>query len=163
MSQDDMQAVATLIRSHHERFDGQGYPDGLAGEAIPLGSRILAVADAYEDLQSGHLVTEKLGPIEARAAVERGRGSLFDPQVVTAFASLFAPTAATTDQQAVLLRPDELEAGMVMARDFISPQGVLLLASEHVLTDDLIQRIRLFEKRNGRPVLLATKQGKERT
>jgi response regulator RpfG family c-di-GMP phosphodiesterase len=161
--QDDMQAVAALIRSHHERYDGQGYPDGLAGEEIPLGARILALSDAYDDLQTGHLVSEKLSPNEARTFLERGRGTQFDPHVVDAFLTLFAPTvtAPASDQQAVLLKPDELQEGMVMARDFLSPQGVLLLATEHELTHDLIDRIRLFERRAGRPILLAVKQGKE--
>jgi response regulator RpfG family c-di-GMP phosphodiesterase len=46
LASDDMQGVAPLIRSHHERWDGQGFPDGLSGAAIPLGARILAVADS---------------------------------------------------------------------------------------------------------------------
>jgi response regulator RpfG family c-di-GMP phosphodiesterase len=162
LGQDDMEAVATLIRSHHERYDGQGYPDGLAGQDIPLGARILAVSDAYDDLLTGHLVSERLTPTEARTVMERGRGSQFDPDVMDAFSTLFAPTVTMAEQQtAVLLRPEELEAGMVMARDFLSPQGVLLLASEHVLTEDLIGRIRLFEKRSGRPILLATKHKRD--
>jgi response regulator RpfG family c-di-GMP phosphodiesterase len=163
LGQDDMQGAAALIRSHHERHDGQGYPDGLAGEDIPIGARILALSDAYDDLQTGHLVSEKLSPHEARALIERGRATQFDPQVVDAFLTLFVPTvtASPPDQQAVLLKPDELEEGMVMARDFLSPQGVLLLASDHELTHDLIDRIRLFERRSGRPILLAVKQGKE--
>ncbi|MGC4061130.1 MAG: response regulator [Aquabacterium sp.] len=162
LGQDDMEAVATLIRSHHERYDGQGYPDGLAGQDIPLGARILAVSDAYDDLLTGHLVSERLAPAEARTVMERGRGSQFDPGVIDAFSGLFAPTVTTAEQQtAVLLRPEELQEGMVVARDFLSPQGVLLLASEHVLTEDLIGRIRLFEKRSGRPILLATKQKRD--
>jgi len=162
LGQDDMQAVATLIRSHHERYDGQGYPDGLAGHDIPLGARILAVSDAYDDLLTGHLVSERLTPHEAHAVMAHGRGTQFDPDVMDAFSTLFAPHAATTEQPtAVLLRPEELQDGMVIARDFLSPQGVLLLASEHVLTQDLIDRICVFEKRSGRPLLLATKQRKD--
>lgn len=169
LGQDDMQGVATIIRAHHERFDGQGYPDGLSGPDIPLEARILAVADAYEDLLTGRLVSEQVKPAGALALLARGRGSQFDPHVLDAFTSLFTQGAAQPDSsgqqvdeaQAVLLRPDELEDGMIMARDFLSPQGVLLLASEHVLTADLIKRIRLFERRNGRPILLATRPAKE--
>lgn len=169
MGQDDMQNVAAVIRAHHERYDGQGYPDGLAGQDIPLEARILAVADAYEDLVNGRLVSEHIKPADARALLARGRGTQFDPDVLDAFMSLFAhesehkdsPGQTVNDAQAVLLRPEELQAGMIMARDFLSPQGVLLLASEHVLTTDLIKRIRLFERRNGRPILLATRPAKE--
>ncbi|MBI5924313.1 MAG: response regulator [Aquabacterium sp.] len=169
LGQDDMQNVAAVIRAHHERFDGQGYPDGLAGNDIPLEARILAVADAYEDLVNGRLVSEHMKPADACALLFRGRGSQFDPEVLDAFMSLFAhlannhdtPAQTTSEAQAVLLRPDELQAGMIMARDLLSPQGVLLLASEHVLTTDLIKRIRVFERRNGRPILLATRPAKE--
>jgi response regulator RpfG family c-di-GMP phosphodiesterase len=48
-----MQPVAAIVRSHHERFDGKGFPDSLAGESIDLGARILAVADHYDELLSG--------------------------------------------------------------------------------------------------------------
>ncbi|TGH92287.1 HD-GYP domain-containing protein, partial [Escherichia coli] len=85
-----MQGVAPLIRAHHERWDGQGFPDGLRGTAIPLGARILAVADAYEDLRNGRIDGQALSPLDARRAVLAGRGSLFDPGVVDAFASLFS-------------------------------------------------------------------------
>ncbi|MFT3859487.1 MAG: HD domain-containing phosphohydrolase [Aquabacterium sp.] len=156
---DDMQAVAAIVRGHHERHDGQGYPDGLAGEAIPVGARILAVADAYDDLRNGHLVSRHLSLAEARAILERGRGTQFDPDVLGIFFHLLPPETAADPPQAVLLRPDELQPGMVMARDFLSSQGMLLLAAEHVLSPDLIDRIKLYEKRGGRPVLLATRPG----
>jgi response regulator RpfG family c-di-GMP phosphodiesterase len=55
LASDDMQGVAPLIRAHHERWDGQGFPDGLRGEAIPLGARILSVADSFEDLRHGRI------------------------------------------------------------------------------------------------------------
>lgn len=170
MGQDDMQNAAQIIRAHHERHDGQGYPDGLQGQEIPLGARILAIADTYEDLQRGHVVSEHLATAEARLVLERGRGTQFDPDVLDAFLCQLAPTSALPEQaqqaeqqQAVLLRPEDLQEGMVIARDFLSPQGVLLLAAEHVLTTDLIKRIRLFERRSGRPILLATRPGKDTT
>jgi len=80
-----MHAELPLIRHHHERFDGQGKPDGLAGEAIPLGARILAIADAYDEM-----VSERPGQpaLTARQAMERLRGeagSRFDPRLVETF------------------------------------------------------------------------------
>lgn len=161
MGQDDMQSVATLIRSHHEHHDGTGFPDGLTGDQIPVGARILAIADAYEDLQSGQLQPEHLSPLEARAVLAKGRGTQFDPLVLDVFLCLFSSASAHNDEQPLLLRPEELQPGMIMARDFLSPQGVLLLATDHVLTEDLINRIRIFERRGGRPILLATIQKQE--
>ncbi|MEO5732163.1 MAG: HD domain-containing phosphohydrolase, partial [Rubrivivax sp.] len=81
---DDMQRVAALIRSHHERHDGRGFPDGLQGHDIPAGARILAVADTFDDLQSGHLGAA-LSVAEARTIILRGRGTQFDPEAVDIF------------------------------------------------------------------------------
>jgi HD-GYP domain-containing protein (c-di-GMP phosphodiesterase class II) len=80
-----LRRVAQLVRASHERWDGRGYPDGLAGEAIPLGARIVAVCDAYsamcEDRPYGEVLTEA----EAMAELRRCAGTQFDPRVVHAF------------------------------------------------------------------------------
>lgn len=163
MGLDDMQPVAALIRSHHERHDGRGFPDALKEDAIPMGARILAVVDAYEDMQAGHLITECLSPNEARTMIGRGRGTQFDPVVVDAFLSLFAKPTAPPPHRPLRLRTNELRSGMVLASDFLSAEGVLLLAADHVLTDELIARIKAFERREGRPILLAIRPAQERS
>jgi response regulator RpfG family c-di-GMP phosphodiesterase len=161
LASDDMQGVAPLIRAHHERWDGQGFPDGLRGTAIPLGARILAVADAYEDLRSGHLDGQALNPFEARQAVIAGRGSQFDPGVVDAFVSLFS-TAPPRPKPAMLRQSTaELRAGQVLAKDFMSPEGVLLLSAGQRLSDDLIERIRGFERKHGLSLLLSVQPPQE--
>lgn len=75
------QGVASIARSHHERWDGLGYPDGLKGEEIPLLARIVAVADAYEAMTSDRPYRRALSPLEAAARIASGAGSQFDPQV----------------------------------------------------------------------------------
>lgn len=161
MALDDMQPVAAIIRSHHERFDGQGFPDGLKGESIPIGARIVAIADMYEDLMAGHFISEALSPTQARTVIGRGRGNQFDPSVTDAFLGLFAAPPAAPTHRPLKLRPFELKVGMVLAHDFLSTEGVLLLAADHVLTDELIERIKVFERRIGQPILLAIRQAKE--
>lgn len=74
-----------VIASHHERFDGSGYPRGLAGEAIPLAGRLVAVADAYVAMTSARPFRPALSRAEAMAAIIAGSGSAFDARVVTAF------------------------------------------------------------------------------
>jgi putative nucleotidyltransferase with HDIG domain len=74
-----------LIKHHHERWDGTGYPDGLAGEQIPLGARIIAVAEVYDILTHGAPWKEPLGVEEAKAEIQRCAGTQFDPRVVEAF------------------------------------------------------------------------------
>ena len=66
-------------RSHHERFDGRGYPDGLAGAAIPRMARIIAVADAYDAMTSRRSYRDALPQEVARSEIEKGRGTQFDP------------------------------------------------------------------------------------
>jgi HD-GYP domain-containing protein (c-di-GMP phosphodiesterase class II) len=85
--------VATLIRSSAEHFDGSGYPDGLAGEAIPRGSRIVAVATRYAALTSGRSYRPGLPPEAALAELRRGAGTRFDPAIVEALAAELAEEA----------------------------------------------------------------------
>jgi GGDEF domain-containing protein len=84
-----MEAVAGLVRHSHERLDGEGYPDGLSGEAIPLGSRIVFVCSAFHDMTSERPHNPALEPADAVAQLERGAGSQFDPAVVKAFRAEF--------------------------------------------------------------------------
>jgi diguanylate cyclase (GGDEF)-like protein len=77
--------VASLVRSSHERWDGAGYPDGLAGAAIPLGARIISVCDAYDAMISDRPYALAMAPAAAIAELHRCAGTQFDPQVVDAF------------------------------------------------------------------------------
>ncbi len=88
-----MAAVATIVRSSHERFDGEGYPDGLAGEDIPLGARIVAVCDSFEAMTAQRAYREARSPAEALEELRRCAGGQFDPRVVTAFAAVLAERA----------------------------------------------------------------------
>ncbi len=76
--------VATWVLHHHERWDGQGYPERLSGERIPLGARILFAADAFEAMTTDQPWRERLTPAEALAELERCAGTQFDPRVVAA-------------------------------------------------------------------------------
>jgi diguanylate cyclase (GGDEF)-like protein/putative nucleotidyltransferase with HDIG domain len=80
-----VEPVSTWVLHHHERWDGRGYPHGLGGEDIPLGSRILFVADAYDAMTSDRVYQEHIAHEEAIAELERCAGSQFDPQVVAVF------------------------------------------------------------------------------
>jgi hypothetical protein len=148
MALQDLHGAAVLIRSHHERFDGQGYPDGLSGIAIPLGARILALANDYDGLQIGIVAQRRLAPEDARNMIVDGRGKRYDPQVVDAFlAELGAVEPETTDEALVSLA--ELKPGMTLARDLLTRDGVLLLAAEHTLDERLIAQIRGFSRAEG--------------
>jgi HD-GYP domain-containing protein (c-di-GMP phosphodiesterase class II)/HAMP domain-containing protein len=80
-----LQRAVPVILHHHERWDGKGYPDFLRGEAIPLGSRILAVADAYEAMTSNRAYRKAMPAEAALAILEEGAGHQWDPRVIRAF------------------------------------------------------------------------------
>ncbi len=82
--------AATIVLHHHEWFDGRGYPHGLAGEEIPVGARIVAIADAYEAMVAGRPYRAAISHRAALDELKRHGGLQFDPHLVQAFAELFA-------------------------------------------------------------------------
>jgi putative two-component system response regulator len=82
-------AVLRIVRSHHERLDGSGFPDGLRGEDIPLEARIVAVADSFDAMTSERPYRDPRAPGEAIRELERVAGSQLDPAAVEAFAAAF--------------------------------------------------------------------------
>lgn len=160
MALEDLQPVAGLIRAHHERHDGQGYPDGVSGEAIPLGARILAVADVFDDLRQGQLSSEGLSTSQALTLMLRGRGTQFDPRVFDAFMSVAHPKVAPLAEALPLkLAASALVPGMRLAKELCSREGLVLLSAGHVLTADLIRRIALYEQREGLTLELQIQPG----
>jgi HD-GYP domain-containing protein (c-di-GMP phosphodiesterase class II) len=100
--------VARLVRSSHERWDGAGYPDGLAGEDVPLGARIISVCDAYDAMVTDRPYRSGVSAADALAELRRCAGSHFDAQVVTAFCAMLA--AAVDGEHRESVEPDALAA-----------------------------------------------------
>jgi len=88
-----LEAVYPIVYHHHERFDGRGYPDGLAGHSIPLGARIVAVADAYDAMTSDRTYRKAMAQEQAEAILRDGAGSQWDPDIVDTFLSAVASPA----------------------------------------------------------------------
>ncbi len=87
-----LQDIKPIIRHHHERWDGYGYPDGLAGEEIPFMSRIILIADAYDAMTSDRPYRKALSHEEAVKEIMKHNGTQFDPKVVDAFLRVFSDT-----------------------------------------------------------------------
>lgn len=136
--------VATMVRHHHETFDGRGYPDGLSGLAIPLGARILAVANDYDALQNGSLTRRPMNPAQAYAHILEGSGGRYDPMVVDAFMKSVKPPV-TDKEQEMLMQTRQLRPGMVLTRDLMHRDGYLLLARGTRLDTDKIEQLRALE------------------
>ena len=87
---EDYAEIAAIVRHHHERFDGNGYPDGLAGDEIPFLSRVIAVADAYNAMTSDRPYREAMPSRVARLRLAQAVETQFDTSVVAAFEAILA-------------------------------------------------------------------------
>jgi response regulator RpfG family c-di-GMP phosphodiesterase len=123
--------VGTVIRAHHERFDGTGYPDGLSGTRIPWLGRLLAVAVAYAE--------SKLDGPSTVEAIKQGRGSAFDPEAVRAFLRCLPQATVPKRQREVKLA--ELRPGMVIAQGIYTASGTLLVPDGQRLTEPFIDML----------------------
>jgi putative nucleotidyltransferase with HDIG domain len=93
----NLEDIGEWIQAHHERPDGQGYPEGRAGTDIPLEARILAVADAYEAMTSDRVYRPAMSPRAAREELRECAGSQFDSRVVEAFIKLLVRAESTKE------------------------------------------------------------------
>ena len=147
MPLEDLRGAATVLRAHMERWDGSGFPDAIAGDLIPLGARILALASDYDSLQHGALVQRRVLPADARQIIYDSAGKRYDPAVVAAFRALLdgEPVERVRDLAAVAAY---LVPGMVLSRDLVTAEGLMLLAADHVLDQRMIASLRDYEAKN---------------
>ena len=151
MALEQLHSAAKLIRSHRERFDGTGYPDQLSGLSIPLGARILSVAEDYDTALMGTGFTKAMNPADASLLIQDGKGKRYDPAVVNALLQELGKAAPTQSGNPLemILRAGQLLPGMKLSQDIITWTGDVLLSKEHVLTEALIDQIRGFERMDG--------------
>jgi len=128
---DHRSEVGEVVRSHHERYDGRGYPDGLAGEAIPWPARCLAVAVDF--VESG---LSKNAAIDALLAKS---GSAYDPEAVRLFLKISNLVQLPRQVREIMM--NELEPGMVLANGIYSPHGLLLIGEGQALSPGIISKI----------------------
>ncbi len=129
---DQLTGVGETIRAHHERFDGQGYPDGLAGEMIPPTARHLAVAV--------HFVECGVPKDSAMQAILRQSGTAFDPEAVRLFLRSMPSAEVPRSMREVLV--GELSPGMRLATGIYSPSGLLLMGEGQELNPLTIEKIK---------------------
>jgi HD-GYP domain-containing protein (c-di-GMP phosphodiesterase class II) len=101
--------IMKMVRSHHEHYDGSGYPDGLAGPEIPVEARIVSVVDALHALMSEGPYRRIFSLAEARTEIESGSGTRFDPAVVEAFGYSLDILGARDDRHELVLDAFERE------------------------------------------------------
>jgi len=139
---------AVIIRSQHERVDGSGFPDGLSGFEVPLGSQIINIASTFLSLISGHLAEKVYSTEAAMALLRETAGHHHDPEVVEAFAQVVTDMAVelAADQE---VEPDKIAPGMVLTRPVLSPHGSVLLPVGFAFTTPVIRQVHEFIRKNG--------------
>ena len=153
--------VGIMVRTHHEKYDGQGYPDQLKEEEIPLGARIIAVADAYDKIVNlqinvanaidiakrslGHVSSDKL--LEAAAILHLKQESFlaYDPDIVKIFMTVLK-TKKLVYPEEKRIPIVQLEDGMMLTRPLYSSSGRFLLPQKTVLTGHLIHKLKLLHE-----------------
>jgi len=146
MALEQLQGASKLIRSHHEHFDGLGFPDKLHGMEIPLGSRIIALANEYDAAQIGTLLNKRLKQSDAVLFIQEGKGRRYDPAVVDAFMKVMGSSAAAQAVQESAISLSQAKSGMVLSRDLMSSRGELLLSKDYRLDASLISQIKGFDQ-----------------
>lgn len=150
---EELADVARLVRAHHERFDGQGFPDGLEGTAIPRGARLISIVNDYDGLQGGILSEKRLTADEAKSLIIQSRGKRYDPEIVDAFIALLGTIAEETVREKSVYYTD-LRSGMTLSRDLVSKEGILLLAADFVLDAKIIRQIQEYAHREGLQIVV---------
>ena len=89
-----MEEIAKIVKHHHERWDGRGYPDGLKGEQIPIESRIIALSDAFDAMTSARPYRDPLSVEEALNEIMENKGTQFDPNLADVFVQMIMTRSA---------------------------------------------------------------------
>ena len=133
--------VADIIRHMHENVDGSGKPDGLVGEQIPIGSRILSVASFYDHCRVAHPDSSMLEVLEK---VEPSNGTWFDENVVSLLSDFAQSKTQSGDENTISCSVFVLKEGMVLASDIYTESGINLLRKGTVLDQDMVSKILKF-------------------
>lgn len=152
MTLDPMKDAARLILHHQERWDGNGFPDRLKGEAIPFGSRLLKLAVDFIELQRGLILERQMNSDEALVYIRNYAGRLYDPDMVEDFIQVCAAylsDVSLADPSVKVLGTREVAAGMVLARNLNADNGMLLLNAGKVLNGALVEKLIAFEAMEG--------------
>lgn len=146
MAMKNFGAVTKIVRQHHERVDGKGFPDGLAGGNICLGARILAATSVLDQLHHGALGDQRHRDDAACEMILGAAGTRFDRSVAETLVKVWQEmqVAAQADVEIDAL---DLKVGMVLARDLLSGTGAVLLASGFIFDEKVVAQVTGYAKR----------------
>lgn len=146
MAMTQLQAVARIVRQHHERPDGKGFPDGLSGPDIVPGARIVAAASGLDDLLQGNMGQQRYSMENAKRMLLGGIDTHYDRTVIETMVQVVDDMAKAAKAD-VHLDVRELRPGMVLARAMVSSKGTTLLAAGHVFDERMVRQVQEFSRR----------------
>lgn len=145
---DGFEEIGTIIRHHHENYDGSGYPDGIRNKLIPLGSRIIRIADAFDKIAfaKGYPSIRSLN--ESSAYLVQYSEAYFDPELVKKIIELDIAKRFLygEETESYISKVYDLEPGMVVAADINTGSGMFLLPKGAKLSSGMIKRIMKIDK-----------------
>lgn len=148
MALSQLQGVARIVRQHHERMDGKGFPDGLAAPEIVMGARIVAAASDLDDMMHGNLGDQRSTAERAQRMLHGGIDTRYDRSVVETMIKVVDDLAAAAKAD-VHMDVRDLRPGMVLARDLVSSRGAILLAAGYVFDERVVKQVGDFSAREG--------------
>lgn len=145
----NMDAAARMVRHHHERFYGGGFPDRLKGQEIPLGSRIIAVADAYDNALNARSGYQSNLPERVLKQIQARSPSEFDPEVLQAMGRFLREgDRIQLEVEEIEIKDSDLRAGMKLSRDIRNAKGVLLVPAGSIITAKTIGVLLAYPEAN---------------
>lgn len=140
-----LRGVGTIIRAHHERFDGTGYPDKLKGVAIPFEARVIAVVNDFDRISHAPTASAAGARSAAVAFIVQNKGLRYDPNVVDVFLDWLKHLKSDEKpSKAVPVPLWKLKPDMVVARDVFTQEGILVLSCGTRLTQTLIDQAKMY-------------------
>ncbi len=142
----NLQESAKLIRHHHENYNGTGFPEKLSCDNIPLGSRIIAVSDAYDRILYNREMFQTVTPEIALQKVSELSGSILDPDITKILHEIVSTNKIQNPFITILL--SDLKSGVILAEDLIDGNGLLLLPKNIPLGDEQIEKVISYDSLN---------------
>lgn len=135
------------VRHHHERFDGNGYPDRLKGRDIPIGARMIAVVDAYDNVMNKRSFYQTATQEKALKYIRGRCPSQFDPDILKVFVECLEGAGSEAVREAeVEVNMRDITEGMVLSRDLRTAKGILILSADTRIKQNQLEKIRRFHE-----------------
>lgn len=146
MAMSQLQGVARIVRQHHERPDGKGFPEGLTGPDIVQGARIVAAASGLDDMLHGNMGLQRYSMENAKKMLVGGIDTHYDRTVIETMVQVVDDMAKAAKAD-LHLDVRDLRPGMVLARAMVSTKGTTLLAAGHVFDERMVRQVQQFSAR----------------